>query len=291
MSSTLDPNPLWRQVAAHYWLLLQRFSRRYGSALLVLVASAVIGWWVASSVADYTKGGWEVHFIERGIGLNIHFHHWYYGLPLYLIAFLTIEWHATLSIFLFGLGETLAAHSFINEHGIPSIIEGGPTWRVPPEVYFPIATGAALLYAFFIIRREEWLIRAREREEIAESYLLRRGEKEAVLDCLHRWAIKYLVNPKERVDHDADILYGQWHAIDREERGEWQFHYVISPFDSLLDLLVVRLEHIPMQGHAGQIDDLMRELDTELKPFVHPAVGGPEAAIQAFANGTSTPVD
>ena len=52
----------------------------------------------ASSVSDYTKGGWEVHFIERGIGLNLHFHHWYYGIPLGLLAFALIWWPGPLAV-------------------------------------------------------------------------------------------------------------------------------------------------------------------------------------------------
>lgn len=276
--------PKWRLVLQHYSLLILRFLNRYGIAVLALGSSAAIGWTVASGVSNYTQGGWEIHLIERGIGLNIHFHHWYYGLPLYLLAFLAIEWNATLSIFLFGLGESLAAHSFINERGIPSIIEGGPVFQVSPEVYFPIATAAALFYAFFIVRREEWLVRAREREEISTSYLFRKAEARLVQRRITEWASQYLANKRERLDRNTHILYGEWYAIDKEQRGEWQFHYVISPFDPLLSLLVVRIEHIPMQGRAGQLDNWIRELDEALQPLVHPAVGGPEAAIEAFAS-------
>jgi len=57
----------------------------------MLVASAIFGWLAANSVSDYTKGGWEIHFIQRGIGLNLHFHHWYYSIPLGLLAFAIIE--------------------------------------------------------------------------------------------------------------------------------------------------------------------------------------------------------
>lgn len=279
--------PRWQLALQHYWLLTLRFLSRYGTAVAALVASAVIGWFFASGVSDYTRGGWELHIIERGIGLNIHFHHWYYGLPLYLLAFLTIEWNATLSIFLFGLGETLAAHSFINERGIPSIIEGGPVIPMTPEVYFPIATAAALFYAFFIVRREEWLVRAREREEISTSYLFRKAETRLVQRRLTGWASRYLAHKRERLDKTTKTLYGEWYAIDKEQRGEWQLHYVISPFDPLLGLLVIRLEHVPMQGRAGQLDNWISELDQELKPLVHPAVGGPDAAIEAFASARS----
>lgn len=265
-------------LAAKYWLLLVRFTRRYGVAVLTLVASAVIGWLVASGVSDYTKGGWEIHFIQREIGLNIHFHHWYYGIPLYLIAIALVEWHATASIFVFGLGQTLAAHSFINEHGIPSILEGGATWRIPSEVYFPLVTALALLYAFFIIRREEWLTRAKEREEIAMSYLCRNSNVEDALRRLDEWARTVLDRKKSHVEPYTHVEYGEWRALDREAAGEWQLHYIASPFDEELHLLVVRIEHIPVKGRAGKIDDWMHELDLALRPIVHPAVAGARAA-------------
>ena len=100
-----------------YWLLVRRFAIRYGPAVIVLAASAVIGWVVANRVSDYTQGGWEIHFKDRATGLDIHFHHWYYGLPLYLMAFALIEWNDLVSIFIFGLAQAISAHSFVNEGG------------------------------------------------------------------------------------------------------------------------------------------------------------------------------
>ncbi|MCL4488471.1 MAG: hypothetical protein M1570_10130 [Chloroflexi bacterium] len=283
--TTFEParkNGLWGQVQ-HSWLLLLRFSRRYGVAVLALFISAVLGWTIASSVSNYTKGGWEIHFIERGLGLNIHFHHWYYGIPLGLIAFAIMDWNTTLSIFLFGLGQTLAAHSFINEHGIPSIIEGGPTLAVPPEIYFPLVTAFSMLYAFFVIRREEWLVRAREREEIAMSYLCPKPQMDQILGNLAGWAARYFTHKKTHLDKDSGIEYGRWHALDKSARGEWQFQYEASPFDERLNLLVVRLDHIPLQGRAGQMDEMIQEIDAALSPLAQPAVGGPDAALAALA--------
>ncbi len=287
MLSNLDrtAKPDIKTRAKTYWLLLVRFARRYGVAVLALAASALIGWAVANGVSDYTKGGWEIHFIQRGLGINLHFHHWYYGIPLYLIAFAVIEWHATLSIFLFGLGETLAAHSFIHEGGIPSIIEGGATWRIAPEIYFPIITALALLYAFFIIRREEWLQRAKEREEIAESYLCPNAQMNDVLQRLDAWAAQHFEHKRNHVDRDTHIEYGEWRALDREADGEWQLHYVASPFDQGQHLFVVRLEHIPLMGRAGKIDDWMRELDAALQPLVQSAVAAPATTIPTAAPG------
>lgn len=266
-----------------YGLLLIRFARRYGPAVVILIASAVIGWNFANGVSDYTRGGWEIHFIERGIGLNIHFHHWYYGVPLYVLALALIEWNATVSIFIFGLGQTLAAHSFVHEGGIPSIIEGGETWRLSPEIYFPIATALALLYAFFLLRREEWLNRAREREEIAASYFYRKAQSKDIWERLDHWASKYLTHQRRYLDRETNIEYGEWRALD--QTNEWQLHYVSSPFDDELHLLVIRIEHIPLQGRMGKLDAWIRELDAVLRPLAQPAVGGPQAALRALAAG------
>jgi hypothetical protein len=270
----ITPPPTLRIRLQQYWLLLIRFTRRYGPAIAILAASALIGWAAANGVSDYTKGGWEIHFIERGIGLNLHFHHWYYGIPLGVIALLLISWNTNVSIFLFGLGQTLAAHSFINEGGIPSIIEGGATWHVPTEIYFPLVTAFALLYAFFLIRREEWLYRAKEREEIAISYFYPATQTPHVLERLNNWAKRNFESGKQHQDRDTNIIYGQWVALDRPN-AEWQLHYTAAPFDSELNLLIVRLEHIPLQGRAGKLDDWLAELDNELKPLVQSVIAGP----------------
>lgn len=266
-----------------YRLLLIRFARRYGPAVLTLIVSALIGWQVANSVSTYPKGGWELHFIQSGIKLDLHFHHWYYGLPLYVIALALIEWNATVSIFLFGLGQTLAAHSFVHEGGIPSIIEGGETWRISPEIYFPISTALALLYAFFLIRREEWLTRAREREEIAASYFYPTARRRDVWERLDHWASQYLTRRRRYLDHETNIEYGEWGALD--QTNEWQLHYVSSPYDDKLHLLVIRIEHIPLQGRLGKLDAWIRELDAALQPLAQPAVSGSQGAMQALAAG------
>ncbi len=275
--------PEWQVQLRRTWLLLLRFTRRYGKAVLALVFAAVIGWTVANSVSDYTKGGWEMHFVQRDLGINLHFHHWFYGIPLYLIAFALIEWNTTISIFLFGLGLTLSAHSFINEGGIPSIVEGGPTLRIPPEIYFPAVTGLALLYAFFLIRREEWILRAREREEIAESYLCPKARMDEVLQRLDDWAAQHLRRKKHTIDPDTNIEYGYWHALDPKTNGEWELYYTVSPFDEQLNLLVVRIDHVPLEGRTGQLDDWISELDAALRPLAQPAVAGPQTARESAA--------
>ncbi len=121
------PAPTLRAALLEYGLLLKRFALRYGPSVATLTAAAIIGWSVANGVSNYTNGGWELHIERRfneQIQVNIHFHHWYYGIPLFVIALLLIEVKTLLSTFVFGLGQSLSAHSFINEGGIPSIFEG-----------------------------------------------------------------------------------------------------------------------------------------------------------------------
>ena len=225
------------------------------------------------------KQSYTGQFLKRIFGFD--FRSWI-GHEQSRIGNAIIEWNSLLSIFLFGLGQTLAAHSFINEHGIPSIIEGGETWRLSPEIYFPIATALALFYAFFIIRREEWLARAKEREEISESYLCPKAKTADVIRRLDHWAAKYLTHKKHHIDRDTQIQYGHWKALNREVTGEWQLDYVVSPFDAQLNLLVVRLQHVPMEGRAGQLDDWIREMDAALQPLAIPAINGLDAATKVF---------
>ncbi len=273
MSRTRTGAPVnWKTRAQQTWFLLVRFAWRYGPPLLALAASAAVGWTFANAVSDYTHGGWEIHIVQVSLGINIHFHHWYYGIPLYLLAFATVEWHTLVSIFIFGLGETLAAHSFLNEHGIPSIFQGGPTLHVPPELYFSAATALGLLYAVFLIRREEWLLHAREREEIAKSYLCPKAQMTEICARFESWAAMHLQQKRIRVDRDTQIEYGHWYALERAAKGEWELNYVISPFDDQQNLFVIRLSHIPLQGRQGQLDDWMRELDADLKPLAMDAV-------------------
>jgi hypothetical protein len=109
-----------------------------------------------------------------------------------------------------------------------------------------------------------------------------------VLLCLDNWAARYLTHKKVHLDRDTKIEYGHWHALDRAANGEWQLDYVVSPFDDRLNLLVVRLQHVPLQGRAGELDNRISEMDAALKPLAVPAVAGPEAAQNAFAESQSS---
>ncbi|MGE5139060.1 MAG: hypothetical protein ACM3JD_06355 [Rudaea sp.] len=265
----------WKTEVMQDLFVLRRFALRYAPSLLTLAVAAVIGWVVASSLSNYTHGGWELHIerrFQQTVQVNIHFHHWYYGLPLFLLSLLLIQFNSTASNFLFGLGQSLAAHSYINEHGIPSIIEGGPTWNIPPEIYFPVVTALALLYAFFLVRREEWLARAREREEVALSYVGRTLDIDAIMARLDEWARKYFSKKNKRREADTQIWYVEWRGLDIEHRGEWQLHCTVTPFEPGEVLWVFRLEHIPMTGSVGLIDEWLHELDEIVSDKLQPVL-------------------
>jgi hypothetical protein len=261
-----------RETAREYGLLTWRFMDRYGLALLALISSALIAWYTANSVSDYTKGGWEVHFEQRALGVNIHFHHWYYGIPLGLLALLLIERNTTISIFLFGLGASLSTHSYINEGGIPSFIEGGQTLRVPTEIYLPAITLFAAMFAVYVIRREEWLVRARERDELAMSYFVHKDQVAKCLSALNAWAAKHFIRRRYHRDRWTSIEYVYWRATDKALRGEWQFHYTLSPFDDKFNVLVIKLQHIPLSGRKGVLDEWLEEIHDLLKPHAHLAL-------------------
>jgi hypothetical protein len=280
-----------REFAYEYGVLLAKFIDRYGLAVLALIASALIGWLVANGVSDYTKGGWELHIQQRALGINIHFHHWYYGIPLGLVALLLIKKQATLSIFLFGLGATLSTHSFINEMGIPSIIEGGETLRVPAVIYLPAVTLFCALYAFFIIRREEWLVRAKERDELAVTYFVDNVQVASTLAALDAWSDQHFGHKRLHHDRWTDIRYCYWSQVDRDLRGEWQLHWSCAPFDEQSQVLVIKLQHVPMVGRKGTLDEWLLEVHKLLKPTARLALtesplGSPEAASPAGPKGS-----
>ena len=255
------------------WMTLVRFVRRFGPSVAALIIAAVIGWVAANSVSNYTHGGWEIHFEQRfndQILVNIHFHHWYYGVPLFFLALLLIRVNMIASTFVFGLGQTLSAHSFINEHGIPSIIEGGPTWAIPPEIYFPIVTAFAVLYAMFLIRREEWAAREHERERIAASYIGPSAQLGSTFRRVDSWARRHFSTKKLQHDRDTQIWYGEWRGLDTAQNSEWQMHYTVTPYEPEKLLWVFSLEHIPIKGSVGLIDDWMHELDDALGPTMQP---------------------
>ncbi len=128
------------------------------------------------------------------------------------------------------------------------------------------------MYALFLIRRGEWLARAREREAIAASYLAPRGQLKEILARIDGWARRHFTRKKLYRDRDTNIWYGEWSALDREAGGQWQMHYTAMPFDLDTTLWVFRLEHIPLRGRIGLIDDWLHELDESLGPSLQPVI-------------------
>jgi hypothetical protein len=275
MMTQIESHETFRAHLIHNLLTLRRFARRYGPAVVTLLVAAVLGWTLASSLSNYTHGGWELHIERRfdtQILVNIHFHHWYYGIPLFILALLLIPLSPLASTFVFGLGQALSAHSFINEGGIPSIIEGGATWRIAPEIYIPIVTLLSLLYAFFLVRREEWLAREQERERIAASYLGSRHALESTFARVDEWARQHFTRKKAQHDRDTHIWYVEWRGLDRTENGEWQLHITVTPYEPDTLLWVFSLEHIPLRGSVGLIDEWVHELDDVLRPELQPVL-------------------
>jgi hypothetical protein len=241
-------------------ITLWRFVRLYGGALFLLVVGALIAWGVAEAVSDYTQRGWEIHILQPTLGINLHFHHWYFGIPLALLAFLLLDANATASIVLFGMAQSLSAHSFINEGGIPSVFENGATFAVPSYLYFPITTGVTMLYMFFVMRREEWLRVAREREEIAISYFSAADRQPLALAALDRWAMTYFQRVRRHADPKTGIHTGQYSLATQPSDGLWSLEYASTPYDDGRHILVVRLQHSPFHQESARLLDWLNSL-------------------------------
>ena len=283
----------------------------------MLVASAIFGWLAAHSVSDYTKGGWEIHFIQRGIGLNLHFHHWYCGIPLGLLAFAIIESGLSLQChferFLREISTAITRFLTSFEMTSESPANGIRFFRFfcsawdkhSPHIRSSTSTASLRLSRavkpgvsrpksiFRLPPRSRGCTRssssvakngsrAKEREEISESYLCPKVKTADVIQRLDDRAAKYLTHKKQHIDRDTKIQYGHWRALNGQVTGEWQLDYVVSPFDAQLNLLVVRLQHVPMVGCAGQLDDWIREMDAALQPLAVPAINGPDAATKVL---------
>jgi hypothetical protein len=245
-------------------LILWRFVRLYTGALLLLVAGAATGWGVAEAVSDYTQRGWEIHILQPTLGINLHFHHWYFGLPLALLAFVLLEVNASVSVFIFGLAQSLSAHSFVNEGGIPSVFEGGATLAIPSYYYIPVATGIAMLYMFFVMRREEWLRMAREREEVTVSYFSSAEDQAEALAALDRWATQYFQRGQRRADAKSGIHTGQYWRATEARDGLWSLEYASTPYDDGRHILVVRLQHSPFHQESAQLLEWLRSLHSAI---------------------------
>ena len=87
-----------------------------------------------------------------------------------------------------------------------------------------------------------------------------------IVGKVNDWAAAHFRKKKIHHDRWTNIEYGYWRAPDRETHGEWQLHYISSPFDEQSHLLVVKLQHIPMVGRKGTLDEWLEEIHHLLTP-------------------------
>ena len=245
------------RIVASYLLLAERFVELYWPYVAAAVGGAALSWLTADAASDYTKGGWELHVQQRAWGLDLHVHHWYYGLPLLAIAFLLLDTRPVLSVFVFVFGQSLAAHSYHNERGIPSIFEGGATLAVPPFIYWPVASLLVALFTFFVVRAHEWLTLSAEREEAAASYVTDAVGAAAALDAVDAWA-RVEFDRAETATTKRGVRTASYTRLDAGTRGLWELLCGATPLDGDRRLLTVRVLHVPLRGDAALLDLLAR---------------------------------
>ena len=106
----------------------------------------------------------------------------------------------------------------------------------------------------------------------------RTGRLAPLVYTQHYWLL--LLRFSRRCETPAVALVGAAVIGWSVANSVWELHYIGSPFDDQLNLLVVRIEHTPLQGRAGQLDDWIRDLDAALQPLAQPAINGPDAVLQ-----------
>lgn len=258
-----------------YLVFARRFVTLYWRYLLAVAGGAAGAWLSADAVSDYTRGGWELHIEQRAWGLDLHVHHWYYGLPLLALAFVLIDRRPVAAVFTFVLGQSVAAHSYYNEGGIPSIVEGGATIAVPPFVYWPLASLLVGLFTFFVVRAHEWLVLSAEREEAAQSYLLEADDAGPAIAALHAWAAGAFDRRVAGMRDGSRV--GTFSTLESQARGLWELRYRATPFDDGRVLLTVRIEHFPHRHESRRLLELLSEADGALRAACRrePTLAGP----------------
>jgi hypothetical protein len=245
------------RIVGSYLLLAKRFVELYWRYVAAAVGGSALSWLTADAASDYTKGGWEFHIQQRAWGLDLHVHHWYYGLPLLAVAFLLLDTRPILSVFVFVFGQSLAAHSYHNEHGIPSIFQGGETIAVPPFIYWPVASLLVALFTFFVVRAHEWLTLSAEREEAAASYVTDAASAAAALDAIDAWA-RTEFDRAETATTKRGVRTASYSRLDAETRGIRELLCGATPLDGDRRLLTVRVLRVPLRGDDALLDLLAR---------------------------------
>jgi hypothetical protein len=260
------------RLTASYLVLARRFTVLYWQYVAAVLAACAIAWLSADAASDYTRGGWELHFEQRAWGLDLHIHHWYYGLPLLVIAFVLLHLRPVASVFSFVMGQALAAHSYHNEGGIPSIIEGGGVVAVPAFVYWPIASLLVALFTFFVVRSHEWLALSAEREEAAATYLADCAGCERALIALDQWGLEEFDRAAVRRGRGG-IRTVTFTRLERNARGLWELQYAATPYDDGRMLLTVRIQHLPYRAESERLLVLLNHADVLVRPFAAPVIG------------------
>ena len=252
-----------------YVLLAGRFAELYWTYVAAVVIGAALSWVLADAASDYTEGGWELHLEQRAWGLDLHFHHWYYGIPLLAIAFTLLDTKPVGSVFVFVFGMALSAHSFHNEGGIPSIFENGATLAVPDYLYWPVASLLAALFTFFVVRSHEWLAIQSASEEAAASYVAGREACDAAFEALSAWG---------RTEFDTETAHREPRAVrvasfsrlERRVRGIWELHCSTRPVGDGRFLLTVRVVHMAPRRSTARLVEMLARADELVGPFAEP---------------------
>jgi hypothetical protein len=262
------------RVLASYTVLARRFATLYWRYLAAVAGAAAFAWLSSDAASDYTRGGWELHFEQRAWGLDLHVHHWYYGLPLLAIAFALLHRRPVASVFIFVFGQAVAAHSYHNEGGIPSIVEGGDVLAVPAFVYWPVASLLVAVFTFFVVRAHEWLALSAEREEAAITYLAASGDCGRAIAALDRWGSEEFQQAVVRSGRDG-IRAVSYTRVEKHARGIWELQYATSPYDDGRLLLTVRILHLPYRAESHHLLELLEKADGIVRAFAAPVIGCP----------------
>ncbi len=261
---------------ARYLLLAGRFAELYWPYLVAVVVGAGLAWTSANAASDYTKGGWEFHLEQRAWGLDLHFHHWYYGIPLLALALVLVDTRPIFAVFLFVFGQALSAHSYHNENGIPSIFEGGATLAVPAFVYWPVASLLAALFTFFVVRAHEWLAIQASTEEASLSYRADRDACDAAFAALADWG-RAEFERETAPEPLRDVRTASFSRLERGLRGIWELHCASRPVGDGTFLLTVRVRHMATATKTDRLVELLSLADERVRPYARPVVTPEEA--------------
>lgn len=254
-----------------YAILAVRFAALYWRYFVAVVVGATLAWSLAGEVSDYTRGGWELHLEQRAWGLDLHFHHWYYGVPLLAIAVALLDTRPVFAVFLFVFGQALSAHSYHNEGGIPSIFQGGRTLAVPAFLYWPISSLLAALFTFFVVRSHEWLAARAATEEASATYRAGDAACAEAFDALAEWA---------RAEFDRETAgaaasgarSASYSRLESNIRGIWELHVASVPVGDGTSLLTVRARHVAATSQPSRLLAFLEDADARVRPFAEPVL-------------------